>query len=557
MKVKILIAILLLLAAPSWATTYYVDNTSTGGDGTTTDTTGAHAAFATIAAANAQVLNPGDSILLKCGQVFYGRFLTKYSGSSGSPITYGAYSAGVAPILSAGVVRTGWAGPDGSGVYSLSSLSNIGNITEDDLTTGGMLLRASSSACSNGNWYFNSGTGIAYYKPTSGTPSDHTVTTYATTNQPFYLYTNFHYITIQDLTLIGYTAVYSVNVDATTDHIIVQRCTIRDSIRGFYSQSRAGYPTQNITIKNNTFSRNAYNIYFESDNGGDDTAYADTIVIQYNKFINTNEPYNAAVALSTGNDRDGFDAQNIRNSIIEYNEITGHCSPYGISLWATNGFAATNNIIRYNYIHDLSNAAGIICTSGGTSTGGDYEQIYSNIIINCAGNSSYSYGGLILYRGQDSTHKSQIYNNTIWNCVNGLDFGTGPNKNPADYFVVKNNIIGGNSGYNIKMEGTVLNNVFNYNNYYPATGNCFSYNGAAKTYLQWQGYCGEANSITTDSLLTSTYQLGSGSPTIGAGVDVGLSPRLDYFGQVYKSTPSIGANEPLGFKGIPIGGFTP
>lgn len=45
-------------------------------------------------------LNAGDAVLFKSGDVFYGSIVINKSGSSGAPITFGAYGTGPAPIIS-------------------------------------------------------------------------------------------------------------------------------------------------------------------------------------------------------------------------------------------------------------------------------------------------------------------------------------------------------------------------------------------------------------------------------------------------------------------------
>ena len=95
------ILFLLVLACPVWAATYYVDSTSTGGNGTTTATSGANAAFQTIAAAMAALTGDqhDNSLLLKCGQKWRETAILAASGTSGHPFTIGSYGSGYRPIL--------------------------------------------------------------------------------------------------------------------------------------------------------------------------------------------------------------------------------------------------------------------------------------------------------------------------------------------------------------------------------------------------------------------------------------------------------------------------
>ena len=64
-------------------------------------------------------LKPGDRILFKRGERFYGSLQISVSGSSGSPITIGAYGTGASPVVSGFTTITGWTNY-GSGIYSKS-----------------------------------------------------------------------------------------------------------------------------------------------------------------------------------------------------------------------------------------------------------------------------------------------------------------------------------------------------------------------------------------------------------------------------------------------------
>jgi hypothetical protein len=90
------LALLLLLALPARATTYYV--AAAGSDSNSGTSTGTP--WQTIAKVNGATFSPGDSVLFNRGDAWYGTSLViPSSGSSGSPITFGAYGSGANPIL--------------------------------------------------------------------------------------------------------------------------------------------------------------------------------------------------------------------------------------------------------------------------------------------------------------------------------------------------------------------------------------------------------------------------------------------------------------------------
>jgi len=89
--------------------TYYVDTASTaGGTGTTTATTGADRAWATIAEVNAFAFDAGDSILFARGCTWRETLTVPSSGSEGLPITFGAYGSGANPIIDGSAAVSSW-----------------------------------------------------------------------------------------------------------------------------------------------------------------------------------------------------------------------------------------------------------------------------------------------------------------------------------------------------------------------------------------------------------------------------------------------------------------
>jgi Ca2+-binding RTX toxin-like protein len=79
--------------------TYYVDSRA-GSD--SNNGTSAGSAFSSLAKVNALNLQPGDTVLFARGATFNGGVEVRSSGTSGSPITFGAYGSGADPTLSGG-----------------------------------------------------------------------------------------------------------------------------------------------------------------------------------------------------------------------------------------------------------------------------------------------------------------------------------------------------------------------------------------------------------------------------------------------------------------------
>jgi parallel beta-helix repeat protein len=103
------------------ATIYYVDDVA-GDDlnpGTSQDK-----AWKTISKVNNASFSPGDQILFKRGGVWREQLTIPSSGTSGNPITFGAYGSGERPIISGADTVTGWTQYQGN-IY----VADVGSIT--------------------------------------------------------------------------------------------------------------------------------------------------------------------------------------------------------------------------------------------------------------------------------------------------------------------------------------------------------------------------------------------------------------------------------------------
>ncbi|NLO01246.1 MAG: hypothetical protein GX126_02855, partial [Bacteroidales bacterium] len=114
--VVILIALNSLLKAAD----YYVSssgNDSNSGLGTSSP-------WKTIDKVNSafSLLKPGDRILFKCGDTFYGTIKIIKSGTAGSPITIGSYGSGEKPVITGFKRITSWKN-EGNGIYSATITS--------------------------------------------------------------------------------------------------------------------------------------------------------------------------------------------------------------------------------------------------------------------------------------------------------------------------------------------------------------------------------------------------------------------------------------------------
>lgn len=103
---KILSIFFLSLSSLVSAVTYYVSSSGDDAATGTSETT----PWRTISRVNSafSIIKPGDQILFRRGDTFYGQLKITKSGTSGSPITFGAYGTGNKPFITGFTTLSGW-----------------------------------------------------------------------------------------------------------------------------------------------------------------------------------------------------------------------------------------------------------------------------------------------------------------------------------------------------------------------------------------------------------------------------------------------------------------
>ena len=133
----------LLHTSTSFAATYYIS--STDGDDTCTGlsqtayTTGLTACpIKTLTKLNTKTFSPGDSILFKKGDTFYGSITVSQSGTAGNPITFSSYGSGEKPIITGFTDVTSWTNL-GNNIWEstspVSTLSTLNMVTINNVNT--------------------------------------------------------------------------------------------------------------------------------------------------------------------------------------------------------------------------------------------------------------------------------------------------------------------------------------------------------------------------------------------------------------------------------------
>ncbi|HEX2921530.1 MAG TPA: right-handed parallel beta-helix repeat-containing protein [Bacteroidales bacterium] len=121
---KLLILIFLLFGQAAVAVDYFVSSAGSDDSNGTSEMT----PWKTIAKVNSSfpLFKPGDRILFRKGDTFFGTLKIAVSGTAASPVTISSYGSGANPVLTGFKTLTGWTNESG-GVYSVP-------MTAEDLT---------------------------------------------------------------------------------------------------------------------------------------------------------------------------------------------------------------------------------------------------------------------------------------------------------------------------------------------------------------------------------------------------------------------------------------
>lgn len=109
----ITVIFIILSKINTYATVYYVSNSGNDANSGVTSTL----PWKTISKINRSFFKQGDQILFKRGDTWNGTITVKYSGTSNSPIIFGAWGEGENPVISGFTVINDWVN-EGNGIYS-------------------------------------------------------------------------------------------------------------------------------------------------------------------------------------------------------------------------------------------------------------------------------------------------------------------------------------------------------------------------------------------------------------------------------------------------------
>ena len=540
MRRSFLAIALLLVYIPAWGATYYVD--ATGGNDSNSGVA-TNQAWRTINKVNQGSFSPGDSILLKRGEVWRDSLVVPSSGSAGNVITFKDYGSGALPILNASNLITSW------------TSGNVANTWKATVTTEPKIVLfngirgtnvGSQTACDGARkWYWASN--ILYTYGTADPSTIYTNPGVEAGERTFLILDQGHnYVTFQNLDLrnsnqfgiriqyCDYVTVDGVNITQTfyngtsldngggqhTNYITFQNMNV--SNHGGYGILVAGDGnTNNITIKNNIVHDGGWNSLNDNNlttNGAIKVwggANGGVAGQSNNVLIEGNTVYNQADQFSDYSGTGIYVDQWGNNAVVRNNKVYGN-SAYGILIENTLSAANPPPMVYYNIVY--SNKKGI---SINRNVKGAF--VYNNVSY---GN---TLGGLICEGvGTEKTMQNNIFQNNI---------STGNGTNLIAILGGEN--AGGGSG-----------NVYTYNSFGSEASRFIEWGSRTfiNDYTQFEtSYGATTNSLGSDPLMTDplggNFALRSSSPAINAGTNVFLT--TDYAG--YKvpsgSAPDIGAFE--------------
>ena len=124
----LLLANLAFFSGNAYATNYYFSSTDGDDSRTSAEAQNSATPWKTISKLNSIIssLQPGDQILFKRGDTFYGSIIVTKAGSSSQHITFSAYGSGPKPIITGFTQVTSWTNAGGNIWQSTNAVSTLG-----------------------------------------------------------------------------------------------------------------------------------------------------------------------------------------------------------------------------------------------------------------------------------------------------------------------------------------------------------------------------------------------------------------------------------------------
>ncbi|MFC2165498.1 right-handed parallel beta-helix repeat-containing protein [Acidobacteriota bacterium] len=527
--------------------TYYV-NASLGND--LNNGRSKTQAWRTLERIRTQSLKPGDTVLLKRGELWREHLaLDKSSGSPDMPITIGAYGSGKKPQINGAHIKRGWSRHSGA-IYQKSFAHAAKVIVQGNKLLTYLIwknsVQATFAGASPGSFSCDDKTKTAYVWCTDNTdPDTHIMEVAAMSRNDTHEYgiriRNISNIVVQDIEIVN-TTHSGIRVQPTVGHdtnnITLRRLLIRNTgskgievingpnsnsglneIKGLLIASCKIYDTNyhgiilsygvsGAVVRNNTTFRTGWSL----DGSHGITSWSNKPKSYvHDCIIEGNTAYECRARASTGAEGAGIQADDLTKDCIYRNNISYNNEGSGFYFNGTSGC---------KYYYNISYGNGTSLVSKGKFR-----------------------GGLTLSQPIDI----EVYNNVLFN---NDPCGIGWWGRTTNGLTIKNNIIVKNGVYEIRSGVDAGRNVrCDYNCiYHPVGGIYLRWLGSDAGWTKWKNIPGQHNHSLRASprfvdAANGNFNLHTESSCIDRGTDVGLEKDINGIDVPQGQGVDIGANE--------------
>jgi len=561
----------LLTSSPVWGAVYYMRADGKAANKAAATSCSSPSTAMSVATHNAQTFS-GDDIIYLCsdGGDFKATITAPSSGTSGHPITY-ANAPSETPVLDLSHTYEGatWTN-DGGGIYHTSYAASF--LAEDDVPMvncdDATLVYNTDLGTANCYWFWD-GSDI-YYRPTSGTPGDHTIRTIWYNGLDL---RNRSYITVYGLTIryawfgINTGQINASPVNPASNLIIHDNIFFRNHW-AIYGEVASTGTVSDYEIYNNTLSYNNSGISEWSYAGGLNTRlniHHNTITHHFSYALDDSKMWNGYRYSYWWTDHEGISFQSLQDSQIHHNSISMSFEnisnvsnpdyiPRAFYIFLNPGeLPVTGNSFTYNY---ATGTFGQTFYISGHGDNGIANNVFAyNIIKNVSSDGTYGGKAWAIHLESPGVVTPGAMNYWVNNSIYARYYGMMHGNYCAGNWTFANNIEYMTGGDYVLLDALfcLSNNTFRNNMYYGTAG--FQLGDYGKTWVEWQAlgtlYDTTGSILGSDPLFTnasgtyssgSDFNLRSTSPAQGAGVYIpGLTS--DYAGNPVHNPPSIGAYE--------------
>jgi hypothetical protein len=332
--------------------------------------------------------------------------------------------------------------------------------------------------------------------------------------------------------------IYATAARGNLEQVTIRNCQFSYNPIAIAIFARHGHDNRKIAVEDNEITNAGQAIIIGSYGNGTEVNHQ--IVVKNNAifatgFLNGREPWSKLGRF----DEEAIGLQNLSDSTVAGNKVSGGAKGGGISYWA-NGKAQSfaKNTYSRNYIHDIEGACIII---GGSGSNNSQSVISYNLLVRCGLDKSKPNGALRLNRPQ--VGRSIVHNNTII----GGDLSVFLNSLSNGY-IISNNISAAPMYQHVyRGEIGIAANALRRNLYFPDGPKKYHHRGVDLGFAQWrQATKRDGDSVTAVPLFENStlqrFSLQPSSPAIDAGIPIS-GVNADYAGKPIYGLPDLGAYE--------------